>query len=60
MPLKVSKLVLNLVLLLSKVYCFDFLYQAGLAIIYIWLITYYANLTSTYNPYKAFSSDLSA
>ena len=46
-----SKLVLNLSLLFSKVCCFNFLYQSGLPSISVWLITCYANLTSTYNPY---------
>ena len=46
-----SKLVLSLLLLFSIVCCFNFLYQAGLPSINVWLITCYANLTSTYNPY---------
>ena len=49
-PVNGSKLVLNLSLLFSKVCCFNFLYQAGLPIINVWLITCYANLTSTYHP----------
>ena len=44
-------LVLNLSLLFSKVCCYNFLYQAGLPSINVWLITCYANLTSTYHPY---------
>ena len=44
-----SKRVLNLSLLFSKVCCVNFfLYKAGLPSINIWLITCYANLTSTY------------
>ena len=44
-----SKLVLNLSLLFSKVCCVNFvLYKAGLSSINGWLITGYANLTSTY------------
>ena len=58
-PVNGSKLVLNLLLLLSKVCCFNILYQAGLPTINVWLITCYANLTSTFHPYQAFSRDLS-
>ena len=58
-PINASKLVLNLLLLFSKFCCFNFLYQSGLPSIYVWLITWYANLTSTYHPYQALSSDLS-
>ena len=47
-PVNGSKLVLNLSLLFSKVCCSNFLYQAGLPSINVWLITCYANLTSTY------------
>ena len=47
-----SKLVLNLSLLFSKVWCFNFLYHAGLPSINVWLITCYGNLTSTYHPTK--------
>ena len=43
-----SKLVLSLSLLFSKVCCFNFLYKPGLPSINVWLITCYANLTSTY------------
>ena len=49
--LRRSKLVLNLSLLFSKVCCSNFLYQAGLPSINVWLITCYANLISTYHPY---------
>ena len=45
-----SKLVLNLLMWFSKVCCFNFLYQGGLPSINVWLITSYANLTSTYHP----------
>ena len=41
------------------VYCFDLLYQAGQASIVIWLITCYANHTSTYPLYQGLSSELS-
>ena len=50
-PVNGSKLVLNLSLLFSKVCCSNFWYQAGLPSINVWLITCYANLTSTYHPY---------
>ena len=50
-PINGSKLVLNLSPLFSKVCCFNFLYQAGLPSINVWLITCYTNLTSTYHPY---------
>ena len=47
MSIKGSKSALNLSLLFSKVCCFNFLYKAGLPSINVWLITCYANLTST-------------
>ena len=46
-PTNGSKLVLRLLLLFPKVCCFNFLYQAGLPSINVWLVTCYDNLTST-------------
>ena len=47
-PLNKSKLVQNLSLLFSPVICCDFIYQTGLEMIDIWLMTCYVNLTPTY------------
>ena len=43
-----SKLVLNLSLFFQKSVVLTFFYKAGLSSINVWLITGYANLTSTY------------
>ena len=58
-PVNESKWVLSLSLLFLKVCCYNFLYQAGLPSINVWLITCYANLISTYHTYQTLSSDLS-